>query len=42
MQPIIEVKNLVHVYTDGQNNNIKALDSINLSIAPGEIGRAHV
>ena len=36
MQPIIEVKNLVHVYTDGQNNNIKALDSINLSIAPGE------
>ncbi|NLU43341.1 MAG: energy-coupling factor transporter ATPase, partial [Acholeplasmataceae bacterium] len=24
------------VYTDGQNNNIKALDSINLSIAPGE------
>ena len=36
MQPIIEVKNLVHVYTDGQNNNIKALDGINLSIAPGE------
>ena len=36
MQPIIEVKNLVHVYTDGQNNNIKALDSIDLSIAQGE------
>jgi len=36
MQPIIEVKNLTHVYTDGQNNNIKALDDIDLSIAPGE------
>jgi energy-coupling factor transport system ATP-binding protein len=36
MQPIIEVKKLTHVYTDGQNNDIKALDDIDISIAPGE------
>ncbi len=36
MQPIIKVKNLTHIYTDGQNNEIKALDDINLSIMPGE------
>ncbi|MDD4320172.1 MAG: energy-coupling factor transporter ATPase [Acidaminococcaceae bacterium] len=36
MQPIIKVKNLTHIYTDGQNNKIKALDDINLAIMPGE------
>ena len=36
MQAFIEVQNLIHVYTDGQNNEIKALDGINLSIKQGE------
>ena len=34
--PIIEVKNLTHVYVDGQNNSFTALDNVNLNIAPGE------
>ena len=36
MNQIISVQNLTHTYTDGQNNSVKALDGINLSIAPGE------
>ena len=36
MKPIITAENLTHTYTDGQNNSVKALDGINLSIAPGE------
>ena len=36
MDFIISVQNLTHTYTDGQNNSVKALDGINLSIAPGE------
>ena len=36
MKPIISAQNLTHTYIDGQNNSVKALDGINLSIATGE------
>lgn len=36
MQPIIEVKNLKHVYIDSENKEINALDNINLAIERGE------
>ena len=36
MRPIIEVKNLSHIYYDSQNREIRALDGINLSIEQGE------
>ena len=36
MEPIIETKNLTHTYVDGQNQEMTALQGIDLSIAPGE------
>lgn len=36
MQNLIEIKNLKHVYTDTDGNEIKALDGVSLSIARGE------
>ncbi|MDD4084006.1 MAG: energy-coupling factor transporter ATPase [Acidaminococcaceae bacterium] len=36
MKPIIEISNLSHVYHDAQNNEIKALDGISLSVGQGE------
>lgn len=36
MEPIIETKNLTHVYVDGENQEVAALKGISLSIAPGE------
>ena len=36
MEPIIEVKNLSHIYYDSQNREIRALDSVSMSIAQGE------
>ena len=36
MEPIIETKDLTHTYVDGQNQEMTALDGINLSIMPGE------
>lgn len=36
MQNLIEIKNLKHVYTDTDGNEIKALDGVSLSIACGE------
>lgn len=36
MEPIIETKNLTHVYVDGENQEVAALKGITLSIAPGE------
>lgn len=36
MAPIIEVKNLTHIYVDGQNNNFTALADVSLTIEPGE------
>lgn len=35
-QPIIDVNNLSHIYFDGQNREIKALDNVNLKIEQGE------
>ena len=36
MEPIIEVKNLSHIYYDSQNREIRALDGVSMSIAQGE------
>lgn len=36
MEPIIETKNLTHTYVDGQNQEMTALQGIDLSIVPGE------
>lgn len=36
MNPIIEVKNVSHIYYDSQNKEIRALDDINLTVAQGE------
>ena len=36
MESIIETKNLTHTYVDGQNQEMTALQGIDLSIAPGE------
>ena len=36
MEPIIETKKLTHTYVDGQNQEMTALQGIDLSIAPGE------
>ena len=36
MNPIIEVKNLSHIYYDSQNKEIRALDDINLTVKQGE------
>ncbi|MCH3949407.1 MAG: energy-coupling factor transporter ATPase [Acidaminococcus sp.] len=36
MEPIIETKHLTHTYVDAQNQEMTALDDINLSIQPGE------
>ena len=36
MEPVIETKGLKHVYIDADNNQVTALDGINLQIRPGE------
>lgn len=36
MNPIIEVKNVSHIYYDSQNKEIRALDDINLTVKQGE------
>lgn len=36
MEPIIQTINLTHTYVDGQNQEMTALNGINLSIMPGE------
>ena len=36
MQNLIEIKNLEHVYTDTDGNEVKALDGVSLDIASGE------
>ena len=36
MKPIIEVKDLSHIYYDSQNREIRALDGISLTISQGE------
>lgn len=36
MQNLIEIKNLEHVYTDTDGNEVKALDGVSLHIARGE------
>lgn len=36
MSALIEIKNLSHVYIDGQNNEVHALNDINLEIESGE------
>ena len=36
MQNLIEIKNLEHVYTDTDGNEVKALDGVSLNIARGE------
>ena len=41
MEPIIEVKNLSHIYYDSQNREIRALDGVSMSIAQGEFVAVH-
>ena len=36
MEPVIETKGLKHVYIDADNNQVTALDGIDLQIRPGE------
>lgn len=36
MDPVIETKGLTHVYIDADNNQVTALDEIDLTIMPGE------
>ena len=36
MDPVIETKGLTHVYADADNNQVTALDKIDLQIEPGE------
>lgn len=36
MEPVIETKNLKHIYIDTDNNQLTALDRIDLMIRPGE------
>ena len=36
MEPVIETKGLKHVYIDADNNQVTALDGIDLQIMPGE------
>ena len=36
MDPVIETKGLTHVYIDADNNQVKALNEIDLTIMPGE------
>ena len=36
MEPVIETKGLKHVYIDADNNQVTALDEIDLTIMPGE------
>ena len=36
MDPVIETKGLKHVYIDADNNQVTALDEIDLTIMPGE------
>lgn len=36
MQPLIELRDLTHTYTDTENNQVQALDKINLQINQGE------
>lgn len=34
--PFIDIKDLSHIYTDTENNEVLALDKVNLAIRPGE------
>ena len=36
MEPVIETQGLTHVYIDADNNQVTALDGIDLQIMPGE------
>ena len=36
MQPLIELQDLTHTYTDAENNQVLALQKINLQIGQGE------
>ena len=36
MEPVIETKRLTHIYMDADNNQLTALDGVNLQIRPGE------
>lgn len=36
MEPVIETKGLTHVYIDADNNQVTALDGLDLQIMPGE------